>query len=176
MAFAQGTVTDRQPMNSAAQPNGNSVNTSPNSNGTVPGSTQGKASRTLSAPNQSLPGDANPANASAGEGKANGRATRGGQPDNSGNNGISTDGTGNNPASGRDVQNTTNPGTGENSKWFWVAFGLVLALLVIRLLAGRNRVRGNVYQNDAALRSTNVRQTTNRSDAERERDRIRRVS
>jgi hypothetical protein len=191
MTFAQGTVTDQQPVNSGAQPNGNSVNTSPNSNGSVPSGTQGKASRTPSAPNQSLPGDANPANASTSDGKANGRAVRGSQPengatvtdaqknpnggDNSNNNGVSTDPSGNNPASGRDPQ-STRPRTGGQVQWFWVALGLVLALFVIRMLMSRNRVRGSINRTDPALRPTSARDTTNRNaDIDRNRDRIRRV-
>jgi hypothetical protein len=190
LAFAQGTVTDQQPSNSGSQPNGNSVNTSPNGNRSLPGSVQGKASRTPSAPNQSLPGDTNPANASASDGKANGRAVRGGQPDNGGtgtaagnnpnggdnnNNGMSTDGAGNNPADGRDTQTNGNPRTGGRVQWFWVALGLVLALFVIRLLMSRNRVDENIDGNDPALRVMKGRETTNRSDSERERDRIRRA-
>jgi hypothetical protein len=193
IAFAQGKVTDQQPVNSATQPNGNSVNTSPNS--TSPSSTRGQGSRTPSAPNQSLPGSTNPGNAAASDGQANGSAVRQTQPnsgsgatgtaagsnpnggDNSGNNGMPTDGTGNNPASERDAQTGTNPQTGGRVQWFWVALGLVLALFVIRMLMSRNRVRGNINETDPGLRSTTDRDAANRNiDADRNRDRIRRVS
>jgi hypothetical protein len=182
IGFAQGRVTDQQPVNSGSQPNGNSVNTSPSGNRSVPSSPQGAASGTPSAPNQSLPGDANPANASTGEGKANGSAVRSSQSDKAG----SPTGTGSNPADGdnganpasdRDTQTAANSQNGGRGQWFWVALGLVLFLFVIRVLMGRSRVHGNIDRKDPALRVTSHRDRTNQDmDAERERDRIRRAS
>ncbi len=180
MGFAQGRVTDQQPVNGGTQPNGNSVNTSPNTSRSVPSNPQGAASGTPSAPNQSLPGDANPANASTKEGKANGRAVRGSQSDKGatptgavGNPAGGNSGT--NPASGRDTQTAASPRTGR--QWFWITLGLVLVLLVIRILMGRSRVHGNIDRKDSALRVAGHRGTTDRDiDAERQRDRIRRAS
>jgi hypothetical protein len=180
IGFAQGRVTDQQPVNSGSQPNGNSVNTSPSGNRSVPSGPQGAASDTPSAPNQSLPGDANPANASTGEGKANGSAVRSSQSDKAG----SPTGTGSNPAGGnngtnpasaRDTQTGANPQNGGRGQWFWVALGLVLFLLMIRILLGRSRVNGNIDRKNRALRVTGHRDPAN-MDAKRERDRIRRAS
>ena len=73
MAFAQGTATGQAPAR-GTQSSGNSVSSTPNSNSTSPSGAQGQASRTPSSPNQALPGDSNPANATTRDAQANGSA------------------------------------------------------------------------------------------------------
>jgi hypothetical protein len=176
MAVAQGT--SGQAPASGTQSSGNTVNATPNSNGTSPSSAQGAASRS-SAPNQALPGDANPANAATRDAQANGRAVRpnsagsasgsaagstANPSDNGDNNGMAKDDTGNNPASGRGSNTITNPGTGGARQWFWLALGIIVALVVIGALVGRNRATVNIDQNDPALRATRDRDDIDRRD------------
>jgi hypothetical protein len=158
MAFGQGAVA------------------APASNGTQ------KSSSTPSTPNQALPGDANPANAAASDGRTNGKAVTpdnaksgtpgtaaGNTPKTGDNNGMATEDSGDNPASGRGANTITNPGTAGTVQWFWMALGIVIALILIGVLVSRNRARGNIDQTDPGLRATQ-----NRKDAGD--DRIRRAS
>jgi hypothetical protein len=181
-AFGQGTVTDQTPASNSTQTKANTTATSPNSNGTAPAPSQGAAQSTPSAPNQALPGNANPANAATTDGRANGKAVTpdnaksgtpgtasGNAPKTGDNNGMATDDSGNNPASGRGGNTITNPGTGGTAEWFWMALGLVIALILIGVLVSRNRARGNIDESDPALR-----ETRDRDDARD--DRIRRAS
>ncbi|GEM_PF-2706410 len=178
MAFGQATATDQAPA-SGTQSSGRTVNATPNSNGTSPAAQRGAAGRTPSTPNQALPGRSNPANAAAGEGSANGQAVNpnqsaspnaGNAGDNSDNNGMQKDDTGNNPAKGN--SNTiTNPGTAGTTQWFWIALAIVIGLFLIGILVSRNRARGNIDRTDPALRATDTR---TRDDQKRD-ERIRRV-
>ena len=177
MAFGQATATDQAPA-SGTQSSGNTVNATPNSNGTSPSAQRGAAQR-RSAPNQALPGNANPANAATKEGGANGQAVNpnqsgtpsvGNPGDNSDNNGMQKDATGNNQAKGR--SNTiTNPGTAGTTQWFWIALAIVIALFLIGVLVSRSRARANIDRTDPALRATDTRTR----DEQRRDDRIRRV-
>lgn len=148
MAFGQGAATDQAPA----------------SNGTQ------KSSSTPSTPNQAMPGNANPANSVATDGRANGKAVTpddaksgtpgtaaGNAPKTGDNNGMATDDSGNNPASGRGANTITNPGTAGTVQWFWMALGIVIALILIGVLVSRNRARGNIDQTDPALRATQDR-------------------
>lgn len=178
MAFGQATATDQAPA-SGTQSNSNTVNATPNSNGTSPSAQRGAAGRTASRPNQALPGNSNPANAATKEGGANGQAVNpnqnaspavGNPGDNSDNNGMAKDDTGNNPAKGR--SNTiTNPGTSGTTQWFWIALGIIIGLFLIGILVSRTRVRGNIDQTDPALRATD----THIRDEQKRDERIRRV-
>lgn len=171
MAFGQGTVTDQTPASNRTQNKANTVATTPKSNGTAPTTDQGAAQTTPSSPNQALPGKANPANASTSDARANGKAVTpdnsksgppgtaaGNAPKTGDNNGMATDDSGNNPASGRGAGNTiANPGTAGTVQWFWMALGIVIALILIGVLVSRNRARGNIDQTDPALRATQDR-------------------
>jgi len=182
MAFGQGTVTDQTPSSNGTQTKASTTATSPNSNGTAPAPGQGAAQSTPSAPNQALPGNANPANAATTDGRTNGKAvapnnansgtpgTAAGNARKTGdNNGMATDDSGNNPASGRGGNTISNPGTGGTAQWFWMALGLVIALILIGVLVSRNRARGNIDESDPALRATQERDDGRN-------DRIRRAS
>ena len=185
MVFAQGTVTDQNPTTSGTQRNPNTVNATPNSNGTAPVDAQGRAARTPSR-DQSLPGNSNPANAATSGAGANGQAVQpngaqsgtpgtaaGNTPnsgDNSDNNGMGKDASGNNPASGRGSNTITNPGTAGTVQWFWVALGIIIAVVLIGVLMSRNRAGANIDRADPALRSTRDRKEVDRRD-----DQIRRV-
>lgn len=185
MAFAQGAVTDQNPATSGSQ-SPNTVSTSPNNNGTAPATGQGRAARTPSTPNQALPGKSNPANTATSDASANGQAV---QPngaksgtagtaagntanpgDNSDNNGMAKDDTGNNPASGRGSNKITNPGTAGTVQWFWIALGIVIAVILIGALVTRNRAETNIEPTDPAVRATRERKDTDRRD-----DQIRRA-
>jgi hypothetical protein len=170
MAFGQGTVTDQTPTSNNGQNKANTVATNPNGNGTAPVADQGAAQSTPSTPNQALPGNANPANASTSDARANGKVVTpdkaksgtpgtaaGNAPKTGDNNGMATDDSGNNPASGRGANTITNPGTGGTVQRFWMALGIVIALLLIGVLVSRNRARGNIDQTDPALRATQDR-------------------
>src|SRR5256885_7058250 len=177
MAFGQGTG---QAPPSGTQSSANSTSAVPNSNGTSPSGPQGQAIQAPSSPNQALPGNSSPANATGRDAQANGKAVRpnganGGTPgtaagsannppDNSDNNGMAKDDTGNNPASGRGSNTITNPGTGGARQWFWLALGIIVALVVIGALVGRNRATVNIDQNDPALRATRDRDDIDRRD------------
>jgi len=181
MAFAQGTVTSQQPT-TATQPSSNTVQSNPNSNGTLPASGS-QAGRTASAPNQALPGNSNPANAGTTDANTNGQAVRPNQSngsaaaagntpstsnpgDNSDNNGMAKDATGHNPASGRGSNTITNPGTSGTVQWFWIALlGIMVILFAFAVLFARNRGRGNIEPDDPALGAT-----TNRNDQVRRDD------
>ena len=103
MAFAQGAVTDQSP-SSAAPSTSSTANRGPAQRGSA---------AAQPAPNQAVPGNANPAEAAGKEGRANRQAVNpnqkganaapevGNPGDNSDNNGMAKDDTGNNPASGR---------------------------------------------------------------------------
>ena len=178
MAFGQATATDQAPA-SGTQSSSSTVNANPNSNGTSPSAQRGAAGRTPSTPNQALPGRSNPANAATTEGNANGQAVNpnqsatpnaGNAGDNSDNNGMAKDDTGNNAAKGR--SNTiTNPGTAETMQWFWIALGIIIGLFLIGMLVSRSRARANIDRTDPALRATDTRSR----DEQRRDDRIRRV-
>lgn len=178
MAFGQATATDQAPAG-GTQPNSNTVNATPNSNGTSPSAQRGAVGRTAPTPNQALPGNSNPANAATKDGTANGQAvnpnqnasTAAGNPgDNSDNNGMAKDDTGNNPAKGR--SNTiTNPGTAGTTQWFWIALGIIVGLFLIGILVSRTRARGNIDRTDPALRATDTRAR----DEQTRDERIRRV-
>jgi cobalamin biosynthesis Mg chelatase CobN len=173
MAFGQGTVTDQNPATSGTQKNPNTVNATPNSNGTAPVNAQGRAARTPSSSNQSLPGNSNPANAATSDAGANAQAVKpngaksgtagtaaGNTPnsgDNSDNNGMAKDDTGNNAASGRGSKTITNPGTAGTVQWFWIALGVIIAVVLIGILMSRNRADANIDSTDPALRSTRDR-------------------
>ena len=167
MAVAQGT--SGQAPASGTQSSGNTVNTTPNSNGTSPSSAQGAASRS-SAPNQALPGDANPANAQTRDGRANGQAVRPNQSSSASagtaasrdNSAARRDDTGSNPAAGAPT-NATRLGTG-GLPWFWVALGVIVALVVIGALVGRSRSTVNIDQTDPGLRATRERDDIDRRD------------
>jgi hypothetical protein len=183
MAFAQGTVSSQQPT-TATQPSSNTLQSNPNSNGTSP-SNGSQASRTTSAPNQALPGNSNPANAGTSDASTNGQAVRpnqsngsaaaagntpttGNPGDNSDNNGMAKDATGHNPASGRGSNTITNPGTGGTAQWFWIALlAIMVILFACAVLFARNRGRGNIDQNDPALRATSNRDDQMRRDEEK---------
>jgi hypothetical protein len=167
MAFAQGTVTEQPP--AGTQSNPNTVNATPNSNGTAPSNAQGRAARTPSAPNQTLPGKSNPANPATSDAGTNGQAVSpngsatgtpgtasGNTPntgDNSDNNGMAKDDTGNNAAKGK--SNTiTNPGTSGVNSWFWMALIIIVAIVLAAALLGRTRARANIDPADPALRAT----------------------
>jgi hypothetical protein len=171
MAFGQGTVTDQTPSSNNAQNKATTVATNPNSSGTA--AAAGAAQSTPSSPNQALPGKSNPANASTSDARANGKAVTpdtsksgtpgtaaGNAPKTGDNNGMATDDSGNNPASGRGSNTITNPGTGGTVQWFWMALGIVIALIVIGVLVSRNRARGNIDETDPALRATQDRKDT----------------
>ena len=177
-AMVFGQATDQAPA-SGTQSSGNAVNATPNSNGRSPSAQRGATSGTASAPNQSLPGNSNPANAASRDGGANGQAlnpdqsaspTVGNPGDNSDNNGMAKDDTGNNAAKGR--SNTiTNPGTAGTTQWFWIALGIIVGLFLIGVLVSRTRARGNIDRTDPALRATD-----NRTQEDQRRDeRIRRA-
>jgi hypothetical protein len=142
MAFAQDTG---QAPASGVQSSGSNSSATPNSNGTSPSSAQGQASRTPSTPNQSLPGDSNPANAATRDGRANGTAAlpnsdnRNGNPaDSTDNNGIKRDDTGSNPASTHAPTNT-DMGTRGGMLWLWIALGVIAVIALISALASRSR-------------------------------------
>lgn len=165
MASGQGAATDQAPA-PATQSSGNTVNATPNKNGTSPSAQPGAERGTRSAANQALPGNANPANAAKRDGSANGRAVNpnqsagssvGNPGDNSDNNGMAKDDTGNNPASGRGPNTITNPGTAGTAQWFWIALGIIIGLFLIGILVSRTRARGNIDSTDPALRVTDIR-------------------
>jgi hypothetical protein len=186
MAFAQGAATDQTPASSGTQSNGNAVNTTPNRAGTAQ---KGAARGTASTPNQALPGDSNPANAATTDGQANGQAvnpnqngaaTTGNPGDNSDNNGMAKDASGNNPASGRGSNTITNPGTAGTVQWFWIALAIIVGIILLGVLFSRNRARGNIDRTDPALRATDAgrndfQRSGNQNEAERKDERIRRV-
>ena len=164
MALGQGTVTDQNP-------------------GSAPANAQGRAARTPSRPNQELPNKSNPANAATGDAGVNGQAVRpntaksgtpgtaaGNSPDNSDNNGMSKDDAGSNLASGRGANKITNPGTSGTVQWFWIALGIIVAVVLIGVLLSRSRAEANIDRNDPA-----VRVMRERKDADRPNDRIRRA-
>jgi len=196
MAFAQDAG---QAPASGTQSTGNSASAVPNSNGTSPSGAQGQASRRPSTPNQALPGDSNPANAGTRDGQANGGAIHpgsasGGTPgtaagntnpaDSTDNNGIKRDDTGSNPAAGHSPINTTNPGIGERSQWFWTALGIFVVLILIGALVGRNRATRDSDQTYPTLRTPREPDVipreeiyrARRDDIDSDEDKIRRAS
>lgn len=192
MTLAQNPVSD-QSAASGTQSSANSVQSTPNDNGTVPSSAQGRAARSPSPPNQSVPDRANPANASASDARANGQAVRpnsaqGGTPgtaagstgnagDNSDNGGMAKDDTGHNAAKG-DSNTITNPGTSGVNSWLWMALIIIVGIVFFAALLGRNRARANIDATDPALRATEDRNDAGRDRNERARrdDQIRRAS
>jgi len=167
MAFAQGAATDQSP---SSPPH------------------RGASAAQGSAPNQALPGNANPADATTKEGKANRQAVNpnqkganaapevGNPGDNSDNNGMAKDDTGNNPASGRGSNTITKPGTAGTVQWFWIALALIVGVVLIGILASRNRMGGNIEPEDPALRASETRGDFARRDPDqRDDERIRRA-
>ncbi|HVH86461.1 MAG TPA: hypothetical protein VM912_07030 [Terriglobales bacterium] len=178
MAFGQATATDQSP-SAGTQPTSNTVNTNPNRKGTSPSAQSGAVADRPSAPNQALPGNANPANAATNEGRANRQAVNpnqkgataapelGNPGDNSDNNGMAKDDTGNNAASGRGSNTITNPGTAGTVQWFWIALAVIIGVVLIGVLASRNRARANIEPTDPALRATDTRRDFDRKEDER---------
>ena len=151
MAFGQGTVTDQSPTN-ASQQNPNSVSSVPNSNGSVPANAQGSTSRTPSAPNQALPGNANPANASA-EGSSNGRAvtperSNSAPPGTAAGSTSPTDRDGARPPNSNAPDDLAKPGLFSTMPWLWAGMGVVGALILIGILMRRDRFRGEWERRD----------------------------
>ena len=169
IVFGQGTVTEQSPVTSGTQPN--TLHTSRNSHGTVPPTTQGRAIRARSTPNQELPGNSNPANATTGGAGANGQAMRpnasqsgtpgtaaGKAPIRSDNtdNGIKRD-VGKNPVNGISQIPSTNRGTFTVVQWLWPAL-FVAGLIVIGLLASRRRAREEIDFRDRTSRIRTLRE------------------
>jgi len=178
MAFAQGAVTDQSP-SSAAPSTSSTANRGPAQRGSA---------AAQPAPNQAVPGNANPAEAAGKEGRANRQAVNpnqkgtnaapevGNPGDNSDNNGMAKDDTGNNPASGRGSNTITNPGTAGTVQWFWIALALIVGVVLIGILASRNRVRDNIEPSDPALRAGETRPDLAQRDLDRrDEERIRRA-
>ena len=192
MALAQNPVSD-QSAASGTQSRANAVQSTPNDKGTAPSSAQGRAARTPSRGNQSLPGRANPANAGTSDAGANGQAVRPNSPqsgtpgtaagsagnagDNSDNGGMAKDATGHNAAKG-DSNTITNPGTSGVNSWLWMALIIIVAIVLFAALLGRNRTRGNIDPTDPALRATEDRNKAvrDRDEQTRRDDEIRRAS
>ena len=136
ITFAQSAG---QAPSSGVQPSGNSTSATPN--GTSSSAAQGQASRTPSTPNQSLPGDSNPANAGTRDGKANGKAvspnsdSRNGNPAQSADsNGLKRDDTGSNPAAPHAPTNT-DMGPRLFAPWLWIALGIIAVIALISALS-----------------------------------------
>jgi hypothetical protein len=180
MVFGQGK---QSPVISAAQPN--TLHTNPNSNGANPPTTQGRAIRAPSTPNQELPGNSNPANATTGGAGTNGQAMRpnssqsgtpgtgaGNTPNgrDTADNGIKRNGAGKSPVNGSGQIPVTNRGIFTVVQWFWIALVFVVGLIVIGVLASRRRAREEVDFRD---RTPRIR--TLREDDQRRNDEIRRV-
>ncbi|MBV9074244.1 MAG: hypothetical protein JOZ10_11470 [Acidobacteria bacterium] len=175
LAFGQGTTPAQSPTPSASQEN---TGPAAASNGATPGS---RAAHSPSRANQALPDNANPSR-SPSDATANGQAvqpngassgtagTASGNTPNSGNNGMAKDDTGNNPASGRGSNTITNPGTGGTVQWFWVALGIIIALIAISAVLSRNRSNATIDRADPALRATR-----DGNDGDRRDDQIRKV-
>lgn len=149
MALAQATG---QAPASGVQSSGNSSSATPNSNGTSPSGAQGQASRTPSTPNQSLPGDSNPANAATRDGQANGSAvtpnsdSRNANPaDSADKNGVKRDDSGSNPAAPHAPTNA-DVGTRGALPWLWIALGIIAVIALISALASRNRAGSEVVE------------------------------
>jgi hypothetical protein len=173
LAFAQGKVTEQPP--TTTQPAPNSVIASPNTNGSVPSNMQGMASQTPSAPNQSLPGDTNPANAAA-EGRANGRAVSPDRPRN-GLPGSTADTTrdrnadaipNGNPTAPRTSDQIARPGLNIAEPWLWAVLGAIGALVLIAILLRRSRTYPETHSG-----SRNVHTMSDQDRARR--DQIRKV-
>lgn len=177
MAFAQGTVTDQSPSSATQSATKNAAQAQ-----------RGAEAARPSAPNQALPGNTNPSQAATKEGSANRQAVNpnqkganaapevGNPGDNSDNNGMAKDDTGNNPASGRGSNKITNPGTSGTVQWFWIALALIVGVILIGILVSRNRVRDNIEPSDPALRASQTRRDFPRRDVDRGDDeRIRRA-
>jgi hypothetical protein len=188
MAFAQGAASQQAPPPSGTQSSGSTVNATPNSNSTSPSAQNGATRSTPSRSNQALPGRSNPANSATQNGSANGQAvnpnqsgaaTTGNPGDNSDNNGMAKDDTGNNPASGRGSNTITNPGTSGTVQWFWIALAIIVGVILLGVLFSRNRARGNIDNNDPALKATDSNrrefQRGPQNDARKDDERIRRV-
>jgi hypothetical protein len=172
ISVGQGTVTDQSP-SSAGQQNPNSVSSVLNSNGTVPTNAQGSASRTPSAPSQSLPGNANPANAST-EGSANGQAvmpqkSKSAPPGTAAGNTPPADRDGARPPSTNAPDELAKPGLLSTMPWLWAGMGVVGSLILIGILMRRDRSR------DISERRNTTVVTMDDRDVERRDDDIRRV-
>ena len=187
MAFGQGAATDQSP-SSGTQSTSNTVQATPNGNQTSSSAQNRAAGNAAPASTQALPGNSNPANAASKEGRANRQTVNpnqkganaapevGNPGDNSDNNGMAKDDTGNNAASGRGSNTITNPGTAGTVEWFWIALALIIGVVLIGVLANRSRARGNIEPSDPALRATDTSRDLERKDFERrEDDRIRRA-
>lgn len=128
MGFCQGTATDQSSPSAA------------------PSNAQGSASRTPSAPNQSLPGNADPANAST-EGRANGQAvtperSKSAPPGAAAGNTPPTDRDGARPPTTNAPDDLAKPGLLSTMPWLWAGMGVVGALILIGILMRRDRSRG----------------------------------
>jgi hypothetical protein len=163
LVFSQATVTAQ------ASPPTNPHGVSPvaDSNGKVPSTSQGNATRTPSTPNQALPGNANPANAGA-EGSTNGQAItpNGSRSVPAGNSAARTPDDGNpvNPNLGG-ADTLAKPGLNVTMPWLWAVLAIVAALMLIGLLMRRDRSRG-----DAGRRNNTVVPISNRDGAGRDHD------
>ena len=127
MAFGQRAVTDQSPPIAA------------------PNNAKGSASRTPSAPNQVLPGNANPANASA-EGSSNGQAvtperSKNAPPGTAAGNTSPTDRDGARPQNTNTTDDLAKPGLLSTMPWLWAGMGVVGALILIGILMRRDRSR-----------------------------------
>ena len=147
IVFAGGAVSE-QPQTTGVQPSSPSVNSVPNSNGTVPSNAGGMASQTPSAPSQALPGETNPANPTA-EGRSNGRAvtpeqSKSGPPGTAAGNAPSNDrndvrGENGNPTRPQTVETLARPRLINTMPWLWRGLGIVIALILIGVLISRSR-------------------------------------
>jgi hypothetical protein len=151
MALAQGSVSEHSPTG-GVQSSPNSVSSVPNSNGTLPSSSQGRASNTPSTPNQSLPGNSNPANASA-EGRPNGKAvapqgSESGPGGTAAGNTPSTDGNANRPRNTGTTDDIAKPSLSVTMPWLWAGMGVIGALILIGILMRRDRSRGAAPRRD----------------------------
>lgn len=143
--FAQNRVTEKPPL--TPQPNPNSVSSTPHSNASTPSNMQGIASQTPSQPNQALPGNANPANAAAKDGRTNGQAvspdrTRNGVPGGTADTtpARNTEGVPNgNPTAPRTSDQIAKPSMSVAAPWLWATLGAIGALVLIAILMRRSR-------------------------------------
>jgi hypothetical protein len=159
MVFAQGTSSQSAP--SGIQPSDNVTGTSQDGKATVPSQTPSAASSTPSTPNQALPGNANPGTAAAKDGRANGQAVRPDQSSGSASGGAA--GSTSNTAPRANDDASTNPnrtrdantaaGRGEAVPWFWVAFGIIVGVVLIGALMSRSRVVDTMEPSDPGLRT-----------------------
>ena len=167
MAFGKGAVPDQSPSN-VSQPNPNSASSVPNSNGSIPATAQGSASRTPSARNQALPDNAHPATASA-EGSSNGQAvtperSKSAPPGTAAGNTSPTDRDGARPSNTNAPDDLAKPGLLDTMPWLWAGMGVVGALILIGILMRRDRSRGEWEHRDDNVVPMNDRDVRGRDD------------